>query len=200
MNGCERVGISIPGPLTIPLPLPLPLPFPPHPHPTPAQVKQLIFGVIFCMSGVPSDFSDVSAKLRELCEVMSPHLLSALTTGALCSDYVVVKEAVPEMAGSISGSMPIVVGSGMSKGDGGYTLGSAGLGSVTGGDALATSHQCCSSTGALVTGLTEKLNQKRIKSAMDVSKDAQMADLQITNLLGEGGFAKVFRGLWQVRG
>ena len=58
--------------------------------------------------------------------------------------------------------------------------------------------QSRSSTGALVTGLTEKLNQKRIKSAMDFTSNSQLADLQITNLLGEGGFAKVFRGLWQV--
>ena len=29
------------------------------------------------------------------------------------------------------------------------------------------------------------------------SQNGQLADLQITNLLGEGGFAKVFRGLWR---
>ena len=38
------------------------------------------------------------------------------------------------------------------------------------------------------------------KVLVRVGKGNQMADLQITNLLGEGGFAKVFRGLWQVRG
>ena len=29
------------------------------------------------------------------------------------------------------------------------------------------------------------------------SQNNQLTDLQITNLLGEGGFAKVFRGLWR---
>ena len=28
-------------------------------------------------------------------------------------------------------------------------------------------------------------------------QNKQLVDLQITNLLGEGGFAKVFRGLWR---
>ena len=32
---------------------------------------------------------------------------------------------------------------------------------------------------------------------MDFSANQQLGDLQITNLLGEGGFAKVFRGLWR---
>jgi hypothetical protein len=49
-------------------------------------VKQHIFGVIFCMSSVQSDFSDVSPKLREVCEVMSPHLLFMLTQ-PLANDY-----------------------------------------------------------------------------------------------------------------
>ena len=57
---------------------------PPPPSP---QVKQQIFGVVFCMSGVQSDFADVSPRLRELCEVMSPHLLQALGTGHLNMDY-----------------------------------------------------------------------------------------------------------------
>ncbi len=56
-----------------------------------AQVKQHIFGVVFCMSGVLSDFSDVSPRLRELCEVMSPHLLLALGTGHLNMDYQIVQ-------------------------------------------------------------------------------------------------------------
>lgn len=47
------------------------------------------------------------------------------------------------------------------------------------------------STGALVTGLTEKLNQKRMKSAMDISSSTQLEELQLQGLLGEGGFAKV---------
>ena len=29
------------------------------------------------------------------------------------------------------------------------------------------------------------------------AQNNQLSDLQITNLLGEGGFAKVFRGLWR---
>ena len=50
------------------------------------QVKQHIFGVIFCMSSVQSDFSDVSPRLRELCEVMSSHLLFSLSH-ALKEEY-----------------------------------------------------------------------------------------------------------------
>lgn len=38
------------------------------------------------MSSVQSDFSDVSPKLREVCEVMSPHLLFMLTQ-PLANDY-----------------------------------------------------------------------------------------------------------------
>jgi len=32
---------------------------------------------------------------------------------------------------------------------------------------------------------------------MDFSANQNLGDLQVTNLLGEGGFAKVFRGLWR---
>lgn len=57
--------------------------------------------------------------------------------------------------------------------------------------------QSRSFTGALITGLTEKLNQKRIKSSMDWPATSSLHDLQIISLLGEGGFAKVFRGRWR---
>lgn len=52
-------------------------------------MKQTIFGVVFCMSGVQSDFSDVSPRLRELCELMSPHFLLTLTNGHLKDEYLV---------------------------------------------------------------------------------------------------------------
>jgi hypothetical protein len=157
----------------------------------PLKVKQHIFGVVFCMSGVQTDFSDVSPRLRELCEVMSPYLLNTLSSGHLESEYLEVQEAVPDANGSMSGMS-------FSKMSDAYNVGSSsvGGGSVSCGDHFAF-NQSRSSTGALVTGLTEKLNQKRIKSAMDFSAGNQLADLQIQHLLGEGGFAKVFRGLWQ---
>ncbi len=52
----------------------------------PLKVKQHIFGVVFCMSSVATDFNDVSTRLRELCEVVSPHLL-ALLRGPLAEEY-----------------------------------------------------------------------------------------------------------------
>lgn len=52
----------------------------------PLKVKQHIFGVIFCMSSVQTDFSEVSPKLRETCEIMSPHLLYMLA-GPLNQEY-----------------------------------------------------------------------------------------------------------------
>ncbi|GAX83961.1 hypothetical protein CEUSTIGMA_g11385.t1 [Chlamydomonas eustigma] len=160
----------------------------------PLKVKQQIFGVVFCMSGVLSDFSDVSPRLRELCEVMSPHLLQALTTGGINMDYQLVQAAVPNADGSQSGSMSYNNQKSFSSANGGIDIGGS-INSSAGSESYAMTHSR-SSTGALVTGLTEKLNQKRIKSAMDFSNN-QLSDIQITNLLGEGGFAKVFRGLWR---
>lgn len=52
----------------------------------PLKVKQHIFGVIFCMSSVQTDFSDISPRLRELCEVMSSHLLVVLSN-SLVAEY-----------------------------------------------------------------------------------------------------------------
>lgn len=52
----------------------------------PLKVKQHIFGVVFCMSSVQTDFSDVSPKVREVCDIMSYHLMSLLST-SLAADY-----------------------------------------------------------------------------------------------------------------
>ena len=38
-------------------------------------VKNGSYGAIFCMSGTLTDFSEVSPKLREICDVLSPHIL-----------------------------------------------------------------------------------------------------------------------------
>lgn len=62
----------------------------------------------------------------------------------------------------------------------------ASLGNSFSGDAFAL-NQSRSSTGALVTGLTEKLNHKRIKSAMDFGATSQLADLQVRGGGGSGG-------------
>ncbi|KIY93100.1 hypothetical protein MNEG_14863 [Monoraphidium neglectum] len=60
-----------------------------------------------------------------------------------------------------------------------------------------TARQMASSTGALVTGLTEKLNQRRLEAAMQDTEGGNLRDLQLTAQIGEGGFARVFRGLWR---
>ena len=51
-------------------------------------VKNGSYGAIFCMSGTLTDFTDVSPKLREICDVVSPHILQVLTSfGPLCNEY-----------------------------------------------------------------------------------------------------------------
>eukprot|EP00798_Chlamydomonas_sp_ICE-L_P030866 gene30866-35910_t len=155
----------------------------------PLKVKQNIFGVIFCMSTVESDFSDVASKLREVCEIISPHLLHALTH-QLQSEYQPLSEyqnAKPNGESSINMSFSRDGNSGMGSG--------IGLGNSISDSFIFK--QSCSSTGALVAGLTEKLNQKRIKSSMEFEGSGALLDLQVNHLLGEGGFAKVFRGLWR---
>ncbi|KAL6746275.1 kinase-like domain-containing protein [Haematococcus lacustris] len=154
----------------------------------PLKVKQHIFGVIFCMSSVQTDFNDVSPRLREVCEVMSPHLL-LLLNNTLLKDYKVVQNAQPVSSegGSVSGSRNQSFSGRSINDSGGVNMSAESF----------VFAQSRSSTGALVTGLTEKLNQKRIKSSMDFAGNAHLGDLQVTNCLGEGGFAKVFRGLWR---
>ncbi|KAF5831320.1 kinase-like domain-containing protein [Dunaliella salina] len=114
---------------------------------------QEVFGVVYCLSCINSNFSDISPKLREICEVLSPHVLNALTH-KVAEDY---EEVLFAQAG-----------------EGG------------------SSHSLCQ-----VTGITEKLNQKRTKSSMDFVENHGLGALQITHVLGEGGFAKVFCGLWR---
>jgi hypothetical protein len=57
--------------------------------------------------------------------------------------------------------------------------------------------QVASSTNAVATGITEKLNQKRINAAMSEPEEEQLGALQLVAQIGEGGFAKVFRGLYR---
>ncbi|MEW5297631.1 MAG: hypothetical protein WDW36_000829 [Sanguina aurantia] len=193
----------------------------------PLKVKAHIFGVVFCMSNVATDFADVAAKLREVCEIMSPHLLHLLAT-SLASEYMLMQLAQPHASCGFSPTSqdstappsPVIYnlsssappfGSERQTSEyrGGGSLGGGGSGG--GGMHLGGSYhnggshsndtflytQSRSSTGALVTGLTEKLNQKRIQSSMDFYANHKLSDLQVTGLLGEGGFAKVFSGLWR---
>lgn len=51
--------------------------------------------------------------------------------------------------------------------------------------------------GALVTGLTDKLNEKRIKSSIDMPWADTLAELRISGHIGEGGYARVYKGLYQ---
>ena len=60
-----------------------------------------------------------------------------------------------------------------------------------------TTKQVASSTNAVATGITEKLNAKRIDAAMSEPEEDSIAALQLIAQIGEGGFAKVFRGLYR---
>eukprot|EP00775_Hariotina_reticulata_P001838 gene1838-2170_t len=61
-----------------------------------------------------------------------------------------------------------------------------------------TTKQVASSTNAVATGITEKLNQKRIDAVMSEPEDEKtLGALQLVAQIGEGGFAKVFRGLYR---
>ncbi|KAF6253683.1 hypothetical protein COO60DRAFT_397163 [Scenedesmus sp. NREL 46B-D3] len=57
--------------------------------------------------------------------------------------------------------------------------------------------QVASSTSAVAAGITEKLNQKRIDAAMREADEDVLGALQLVAQVGEGGFAKVFRGLYR---
>lgn len=73
-------------------------------------------------------------------------------------------------------------------------------GSFTGVSGLGrsfTTRQVASSTNAVATGITEKLNQKRIDAAMSEAEEEALGALQLVAQIGEGGFAKVFRGLYR---
>lgn len=73
-------------------------------------------------------------------------------------------------------------------------------GSFSGGPGLGrsfTTKQMASSTNAVATGITEKLNQKRIDASMHEPEDENLAALQLVEQIGEGGFAKVFQGLYR---
>lgn len=127
----------------------------------PLKVKQHIFGVIFCMSSVQTDFSEVSPKLRETCEIMSPHLLYMLA-GPLNAEYKALQNTSIANTANIGTGNSVESLSGLSP----SLARSDSLGVSLSGDSFMY-NQSRSSTGALVTGLTEKLNQKRIRSSMD---------------------------------
>jgi len=150
---------------------------------------QEVFGVVYCLSCIHSNFSDISPKLREICEVLSPHVLNALTH-KVAEDYEEVLFAQAGEGGSSHSLCQGLVGSSMrsSSLNGSRSMGSSDSYALT---------QSLPSTGALVTGITEKLNQKRTKSSMDFVENHGLEALQITHVLGEGGFAKVFCGLWR---
>eukprot|EP00798_Chlamydomonas_sp_ICE-L_P005663 gene5663-8988_t len=152
----------------------------------PLKVQQHIFGAVFCMSSVQTDFADVAPRVREMCEVLAPHVLLILN-GKMKDEYQAMQAASSNPVDSIHMSFS----KDMSMG-----LNSSGIG-IGNSDGNFVFAQSRSSTGALVTGLTEKLNQKRIKSSMEFNGNNELLELQINHLLGEGGFAKVFRGLWR---
>eukprot|EP00955_Chlamydomonas_euryale_P084599 363985-Chlamydomonas_euryale.AAC.1 len=53
----------------------------------PLKVRHGVYGVIFCMSPLQTDFTDMSLRLKELCEMMTGQLLQTLTGGGLKEDY-----------------------------------------------------------------------------------------------------------------
>ncbi|KAG1656207.1 hypothetical protein FOA52_011337 [Chlamydomonas sp. UWO 241] len=140
------------------------------------------------MSTVATDFTDLGHTVRELCEVMSPQLLFALR-GTCKEEYQLILNAKPDGISNMSNSGHSSGGVGLA------TLGSDALCmDSNGGFSAVGLNQSHSSTGALVTGLTDKLNQKRIASSMNLHSLSDLDDVAITGVLGEGGFAKVFRG------
>ncbi|KAG1653214.1 hypothetical protein FOA52_011343, partial [Chlamydomonas sp. UWO 241] len=61
----------------------------------PLKHRSTIFGALFCMSTVATDFTDLGHTVRELCEVMSPQLLFALR-GTCKEEYQLILNAKPD--------------------------------------------------------------------------------------------------------
>ncbi|KAG1656211.1 hypothetical protein FOA52_011341 [Chlamydomonas sp. UWO 241] len=181
----------------------------------PLKHRSTIFGALFCMSTVATDFTDLGHTgraehiwgqalelVRELCEVMAPQLLISLR-GVCKEEYQAVLNATPDnisnSGNSSSARLSLLGSEAFLKMDSNARLAVLGSDTFLKMDThgllssmdLSQSH---SSTGALVTGLTDKLNQKRIASSMNLHSMSELDDVTITGVLGEGGFAKVFRG------
>eukprot|EP00798_Chlamydomonas_sp_ICE-L_P030671 gene30671-35688_t len=165
-------------------------------------VKQDVYGAIYCLSSVRSDFSDIAGRLCEMTDMTSPHLLKILKN-QLSDQYAAAKQAamVTPKVSSVNESLQYGSGLYSSVGASLNLSNSAFASPPEGVSAFPLSEsfhsQARSFTGALVSGLTEKLNSKRTRSAINFGSVSLVQDLQIHHLLDEGGFAKVFRGLYR---
>ncbi|KIZ00957.1 Serine/threonine-protein kinase ppk16 [Monoraphidium neglectum] len=233
-----------------------------------------IYGGIYCLSDVQTEFTDITAHLKEVADLVGSSLFRCLSGDlkaeyedvlALTADAILSPDALdgsghaadgaaasprgaptppskdscgaaagalnssggrtPRVSGGASAPAARGGGSGFSTGPGRDCVGGGGgatadayeLGSTvstTGGSVVSAgcgsfsapantagrsfvARQGASSTGALVTGITEKLNQRRLEAAMQDTEGGDLRDLQLTAQIGEGGFARVFRGLWR---
>ncbi|WIA38873.1 hypothetical protein OEZ86_002148 [Tetradesmus obliquus] len=224
-----------------------------------------IYGALYCLADVHTEFSEVAKQLKEVAELLGAGLNRQLA-GALAPEYVqgiqqlnheqlLARDNTNESCGSLGGSgvfpgaiTPSTVTPATTAGSlptGGYstttvsssstggmaggprsegsfmaaataggalefgsTIGTGSIhgsycstgGSFTGVTGLGrsfTTRQMASSTNAVATGITEKLNQKRIDAAMSEAEEEALGALQLVAQIGEGGFAKVFRGLYR---
>lgn len=179
----------------------------------PVKTRLVMFGALYCMSSVPTDFKDHSARLKEMCELCSDQIHEMLTSkfqddyqsicdlddndlkvscseGSFCLDSPrgqVLKSPVLCQDGSQSGGILTVEGRSSSSNHRLYT----------GRKSSFSIRKVVSSTGSLVMGLTDKLNHKRIVVALDEFEVGCLQELQLEVAVGSGGFAKVFRGHWR---
>jgi hypothetical protein len=139
------------------------------------------------MSSVQWDFSDVSPRVKELCDLLSPHLLRMLSQ-PLAQEFATVQRlTASQLTEDVTANGPglytngLPSASGSSMRDSGLLL----LESLrSSASSSFSSKQLKSSTAALVTGLTEKLNQKRIRSSLNAPAAEVLRDLQVRGAMG----------------
>ncbi|KAI8466517.1 MAG: hypothetical protein J3K34DRAFT_524450 [Monoraphidium minutum] len=145
-----------------------------------------IYGALYCLSDVQTEFTDVSAHLKEMCDVVGAGLMRCLV-GELAAEY----EPIKALCGLGSNNSAIGSHSAATSPAEAAGAGARGASRRLHGAAVGEQH------GALVTGLTEKLNQRRMEAAMQDAEGGEPAGPADTAQIGEGGFARVFRGLWR---
>ena len=81
-------------------------------------VKNGSYGALFCMSGTLTDFADITPRLKEICDVLSPHILQVLTSfGPICNEYQMsVVHANADKMGSARSSSKDLTGFGSVQG------------------------------------------------------------------------------------
>lgn len=187
----------------------------------PLKVHGNVYGALYCLSSLQTNFNDVAPKLRECCQVLAPQLRHMLVS-YMHKEYQVLQSAIYESHSDAGDLAPQQNSSDLNR----ASFGNKGLTNVASGTVRAPSatdsiktrlepRRCVSMSylgpneasknalhagsliGALVTGLTDKLNEKRIKSSIDMPWSNNLTELKITGHIGEGGYAKVFKGMWR---